>query len=134
MRLLTIERNRPVAGSATRFDAKLSCFRTISRLNLINGRSVLTLMMSSKFADVGPALGSVVFRDENTLEFVRSQLNWFVGGSPRKPEPLTFQSSSCSAERVALRWTSSRVKLAFTSHGLPRKTWSLWAGRVTFSG
>ena len=37
--------------------------------------SVLTLMISSMLAEVGPALGSVVFNDENTLEFVRSQLN-----------------------------------------------------------
>ena len=122
MTLEMIETNRPVAGSARRLDAKLSCSRGISIHGLRINTSVLTLMISSKLAEVGPALGSVTFSDENTLEFVRNQLNWFVGGRPRKPVPLACQRASCSAARVALRWTSSSVKLAFTVQGLPRKT------------
>ena len=75
MTLLMIETNRPVAGSAMRLDAKLSCSRGISIHGLWIDMSLLTLMISSMLAEVGPALGSVVFNDENTLEFVRSQLN-----------------------------------------------------------
>ena len=81
-------------------------------------------MINSKFAEVGPALGSSAPKLENTLALARYQPNWLVGGRPMSPVPLIFQISRSSAESVALRWTSSRVKFELTSQELPRKTWS----------
>lgn len=82
-------------------------------------------MISSKLADVGPALGSFAPSLENTLESARSQRNWFVGGRPMRPAPFVFsQKARRFAASVALRWTSSSVKFELTSHEFPRNTWS----------